>query len=76
MQSPYLEALPIDQQHLVCGAASLEREFAGTYLPLLTERFAAIGSAPSASSCCSCASRTPAVPRWQPAGSATSAVTE
>lgn len=42
MQSPYLEALPLDQQHLVrSAAASLEREFAGTFGRETVERFVA-----------------------------------
>ncbi len=42
MQSPYLEALPLNQQHLVrSAAASLEREFAGTFGRETVERFVA-----------------------------------
>lgn len=42
MQSPYLEALPLDQQHLVRrAAASLERGFAGTFGRETVERFVA-----------------------------------
>ncbi len=42
MQSPHLDALPLDQQHLVRrAAASLEREFAGTFGRETVERFVA-----------------------------------
>lgn len=42
MHSPYLDALPLDQQHLVrSAAASLEREFAGTFGRETVERFVA-----------------------------------
>lgn len=42
MQSPYLDSLPLDQQHLVRRAAErLEAEFAGTFGPETVERFVA-----------------------------------
>ena len=42
MLSPYLDALPLDQQHLVRrAAASLEHEFAGTFGRETVERFVA-----------------------------------
>ena len=42
MHSPYIDALPLDQQHLVrTSAARLEREFAGTFGRETVERFIA-----------------------------------
>ena len=42
MKTPYLEALPLDQQHLVRqSAAHLEREFEGTFGRETVERFIA-----------------------------------
>jgi protein-tyrosine-phosphatase len=42
VHSPYIDALPLDQQHLVrTSAARLEREFAGTFGRETVERFIA-----------------------------------
>ena len=42
MQSPHIDALPLDQQHLVRSAAArLEREFTGTFGRETVERFIA-----------------------------------
>jgi arsenate reductase (thioredoxin) len=42
VQTPYLDALPLDQQHLVRQAAvHLEREFEGTFGRETVERFIA-----------------------------------